>query len=145
MSFRPTPARTAHELGLNEDVRAERRTHRSADPLIALSRLLESARTRSGLPVLAIADPSGLLVAGAGAFPDCEELAARAPLLLDGLPANDTLPEHDGFGSGEVLRVDLDGAEVLVCGLGEPESWERALPDVVAGCERILGSPRRRR
>jgi hypothetical protein len=145
MSFRPTPARAARELGPAEGVRVERRTNRSTDPLVALSRMLESARTKSGLPVLAIADPSGLLVAGAGAFPDCEELAAHAPLLL-GEPANDTLPvPYDLFRSSEVELVHLDGGEVLVCGVGEPSSWERALPDVVAGCERILGPSRARR
>jgi hypothetical protein len=138
MSFRPTLARAAREHGPGEGVRVERRTNRSTDPLVALSRMLESARTRNGLPILAIADPSGLLVAGAGAFPDCEELAAHAPLLLDGEPANDILP------ASEVEIVHLDGGEVLVCGVGEPESWERALPDVVAGCERILGPSRSR-
>ena len=129
----------------------ERRHNRSSDALIALSRLLQSARESSGLPVIAVADPAGFLVAGAGAFVDCERLAAYAPL-LDAMPANDyttvaDLGEFDDELSrlgaeSEVFRVSFDGLTVLVCGQGDRSRCESALADVAAGCQRILGSRR---
>jgi hypothetical protein len=120
----------------------ERRKQRSSDTLVALSRLLESARVRNDLPALAVADPSGLLVAGAGAFHTCEELAAYAPLLLSP-PANDVVPTRLDVLSrrSEIWRISVDGVEVLVCGQGGERSGRiRALEDVAEGCQRILGA-----
>jgi hypothetical protein len=62
----------------------ERRRRRSSDPLVALHYQLSSARTAGDLDAIVVADPSGVVVAGAGSWPVCEELAAYAPLLADG-------------------------------------------------------------
>src|SRR5215210_1120465 len=119
----------------------ERRTHRSADALAALSRLLDGARRRSGLDALAVADETGILVAGAGAFRACEQLAAEAPF-LDGpsAPANDTVPTRlDVLTRRSVaLRVSVDGIGVLVCGRGASAMPGQTLTDVARGCVRIL-------
>ena len=61
----------------------ERRRHRSADPLVALHYQLTSARSRAEMDTIVVADASGLVVAGAGSWPVCEELAAYAPLLAE--------------------------------------------------------------
>ncbi|HMJ09981.1 MAG TPA: hypothetical protein VK524_01180 [Polyangiaceae bacterium] len=122
----------------------ERRKQRSSDTLVALSRLLESARVKNDVPALAVADPSGLLVAGAGAFQACEELAAHAPLLLSP-PANDVVPTRLDVLSrrSEIWRISVDGVEVLVCGEGgERTRRTRALEDIASGCQRILGARR---
>ena len=124
----------------------ERRKQRSSDTLVALSRLLESARVRNDLPALAVADPSGLLVAGAGAFHACEELAAFAPLLLSP-PANDVVPTRLDVLSrrSEIWRISVDGVEVLLWGRAASAAGaERALEDVAQGCQRILGTRRPR-
>jgi hypothetical protein len=124
--------------------RVERRTSRSSDPLIALSRLLESTRARARLPALAVADSSGLLVAGAGAYQDCEELAAYAPLLMDTAVANDAVePTLEALSTtSSVRRVAVEDLEVLVCGRGDPAGRERALPELALGCQRILRTRR---
>ena len=128
----------------SQTVSVERRRNRSSDALIALSHLLESARRRERLPALAIADASGLLVAGAGIFQDCEELAAQAPLLVSPATAEEGVTRRlDAFQRhSQVRRVFVNDVEVLVCGQGDGAGCDRALPDVVAGCQRILGTRR---
>jgi len=104
--------------------RTERRKKRSNDPLTALCRLLEAARAREGLEALALADESGLLVAGAGHFSKCELLAAEAPLL---------------FARRKPVReVLVDGMRVLLS--AEPLR-PRIFESLAPGCQRILGKP----
>ncbi|HVY47147.1 MAG TPA: hypothetical protein VHB21_14770, partial [Minicystis sp.] len=59
----------------------ERRRRRSHDPVTALHYQLAFTRSEAGLDAVVLVDESGCLVAGAGAWPACEELAAYAPLL----------------------------------------------------------------
>ncbi len=122
----------------------ERRGERSPDSLVALSRLLEAVRKRSRLDVLAVADESGTLVAGAGAYRACEELAAFGAVLV-GAAANDVVPcRIDVIARRtEVRRLTIDGMDVLLCGQGEAAPRERALAIAAAGCERILTRRRR--
>ncbi len=122
--------------------RPERRVSRSSDPLTALSRLLDRARRETRIEAVAVADPSGLLVAGAGAAEACDELAAVAPLIARGSsPANDVVPNRLDVLSRrlEVRRVRIDGVEVLLSCQGEREGRELALERAAAGCQRILG------
>ena len=58
----------------------ERRKQRSADPLVALHYQLAQSRSRSAVEAIVLADTSGVVVAGAGSWVICEELAAYAPL-----------------------------------------------------------------
>ena len=114
----------------------DRRHARSENTLLALTRLLESARRSAELEAVAIGDAAGLLVAGAGAAELCDELAAIAPL---GHPAdNDTLPTWlDALRrQTEVRRLAVDGLEVLISGRGG--NLGLVLNDVAAGCTRIL-------
>jgi len=120
--------------------RGERRQARSANALIALSRLLEGSLRIGGLDAVAVADPTGCLVAGAGAFQACETLAAWAP--LGSSPANDIVPTRlDVLArKSEVRRLSIDGVEVLICaGGGEDPARKQALDHAAAGCARILG------
>lgn len=106
----------------SERPRTERRRQRSNDPLTALHRLLEAARTREGLKALAVADESGLLVAGAGHFARCELLAAEAPL--------------QASAKQSVKEVWVDGVRVLLS--AEPGK-PRIFGSLAEGCQRILG------
>ncbi len=56
----------------------DRRRRRSEDPITALHYQLSFARAEAELEALVLVDDSGCLVAGAGAWPLCEELAAYA-------------------------------------------------------------------
>jgi hypothetical protein len=119
---------------------AERRVDRSDDALTALTRLLESARRDTALDAVAVADESGLLVAGSGAAELCDELAAIAPLARE--PANDTIPSRlDVLGrSAGVRRLTVDGVEIFVSGRGGDLS--EGLARIAAGCSRILSRAR---
>ncbi len=116
---------------------------------MALGRLLDGSRRAGKLEAVAVADASGCLVAGSGAFRSCEELAALAPLVLPErrLPAaNDVVPDRlDVLARRiEVRRLTIDGVEVLVCGSGsDAEALGSALDHAASGSKRILGEPTR--
>src|SRR5258708_7737843 len=59
----------------------DRRRQRSDDPLVALHYQLTHARRDGRLEAVVVADDWGVVLAGAGAWAACEELAAYAPLL----------------------------------------------------------------
>jgi hypothetical protein len=131
---------------------SDRRRRRSADPLVALHYQLSETRSRGELDAIVVADTSGVVVAGAGSWPICEELAAYAPLLADGTWAS----MSDSVSSRvETLRRDVEiralmigGQEVLLCarrhkrteGSGAGEGVERDLDQAIAGISRILES-----
>jgi hypothetical protein len=131
---------------------AERRRRRSADPLVALHYQLSETRSRGELDAIVIADASGVVVAGSGSWPVCEELAAYAPLLAEGSwgSMTDTVSSRV-----ELLRRDVEirslsvgGQEVLLCarrmhrgvGRAPAEGVERDLDQAAAGISRILES-----
>jgi hypothetical protein len=99
----------------------ERRRKRSVDPLIALHYQLAYARQDGRLDAIVVADASGVMVAGAGAWAACEELAAYAPLLaeqpdvMNPTTASrvESLRRHV-----DVKRMMVDGQEVLLCARG---------------------------
>jgi hypothetical protein len=102
-------------------MKEERRQKRSVDPLVALHYQLSYARQDGKLEAIVVADGSGVMVAGAGAWAICEELAAYAPLLADGPDAmsSSTASRVDGLRRQvDVKRVEVDGQEVLLCARG---------------------------
>jgi hypothetical protein len=132
----------------------ERRKKRSNDPLVALHYQLTNARREGGLDAMVVADDSGIIVAGAGAWAICEELAAYAPLLAQGVWSEPGLGA-DGPGHGrehrhgagrlaelrtdvDVQPVNVDGQTLLLCARG---GWMRAkaVENAVGGVARILG------
>ena len=119
----------------------DRREARSEDPLIALSRLFETARRRAGLDAIVLADDMGLAIAGAGPCLICDDLAARAAVAISARPANDTVPcRLDVLARAmEVRRLRIDGIEVLFCAQGDGPASGTELARAVSGCQRILG------
>ncbi|MFT3769188.1 MAG: hypothetical protein QM820_27430 [Minicystis sp.] len=119
----------------------DRRRRRSDDPITALHYQLAHTRAEAGLDAVVLVDDSGCLVAGAGAWPACEELAAYAPLL-----ANRAAIGSAAVGSRiraletEVLvhTLVIDGSEVVVCGRGGDGSRGDLIAQAAAGCRRIL-------
>lgn len=120
----------------------ERRAGRPSQPDEALARLLEGARRDGNFEALALADEAGILVAGAGAYRACEEIAAFAPIWARSEAANDTIPTRlDVIARRtEIRRLCIDGIQVLLCGQGGTRD---ALSRAAAGCARILGRPGR--
>lgn len=129
---------------------SERRIRRSSDPLIALHYQLSSARTRGDLDAIVVADPSGVVVAGAGSWPVCEELAAYAPLLADAAWASMTSQVSSRVEAlrpeVEVRSVSVGDQEVLLCtrhkrrssGTAVSEASPCDLDDAARGVSRIL-------
>lgn len=120
---------------------ADRRRRRSDDPITALHYQLSHVRAESSLDAVVLVDDTGCLVAGAGAWPACEELAAYAPLLAN----------RDAVGSAavgsriasltpevEVHTLSLGGAEAVLCGRGGDASRAASIARAAAGCRRIL-------
>jgi hypothetical protein len=119
----------------------ERRHRRSDDPVTALHYQLASTRAEGALEALVLVDDRGCLVAGAGAWPICEELAAYAPLLAD--PSRIARAEVGSrlaaiSANVAVRSVSIDGAEALLCGRGGGEGGRASLDRAATGCLRIL-------
>lgn len=97
----------------------ERRRRRSSDPLVALHYQLSSARTAGDLDAIVVADPSGVVIAGAGSWPVCEELAAYSPLLADGewssLSTTVSSRVEALRREVDVRTVSIGGQDVLLC------------------------------
>lgn len=134
------------ECGGADPARRERRSRARHDALEALGWLLDSARRAGKMDAVALADDSGCLVAGAGAWRACQELAAYAPLLASAAaPANDVVPTRlDVLALRfEVRRLTINGVEVLLCGRGDNPAQGAGMSHAEAGCQRILSERRR--
>lgn len=124
-----------------ESPSSERRRRRSEDPITALHYQLQATRWEADLDALVLVDESGCLVAGVGAWPVCEELAAFAPLL-----AHPTAIRDAGLGTRlaalsshvELLELSVDGGAVLLCGRGGNAKRGTSIARAAAGCRRIL-------
>ncbi len=120
----------------------DRRTRRSNDPIVALHYQLSTVRSEAGLDALVLVDDTGCLVAGAGAWPACEELAAYAPFLSRSVPgARAEVTSRASALSLEthVRPVLLDGTEAILCGRGAGgRDISGPLDRAAAGCRRIL-------
>ena len=119
----------------------DRRRKRSNDPLIALHYQLAHARAEGRFDALVVADGSGVVVAGAGAWATCEELAAYAPILAQGQwtepGLDDTSRVAELRGEVDIQPVDVDGQTVLLCARGGPRRAD-AMDRAAAGVSRIL-------
>jgi hypothetical protein len=119
----------------------ERRRQRSDDPLVALHYQLAHVRREAELDAIVVADDSGVVVAGAGAWAMCEELAAYAPMLAQGVWNEPGLDADSPLGTlradVDVTAVDVRGHSVLLCARG---GWTRtlAMTEAARGVERIL-------
>ena len=92
----------------------ERRKKRSLDPLVALHYQLSTARTEGDLETIVLADHAGTVVAGAGAWAACEEIAAYAPLFSQNEDSGDSrIAELKS--EVEVRALRISGQDVLLC------------------------------
>jgi hypothetical protein len=117
-----------------QDLAQERRTRRSNDTMTALHYQLAYARHDGGFEALVLTDSTGCLVAGAGAWPTCEMLAAYAPLMAG--PGGNELPEAKGV---ELRKMMIDGSEIYLCARGGGGARVPSITRAAAGCRRILG------
>lgn len=122
---------------MDRSVLEDRRRRRSLDPLVALHYQLSSARKEGAIDTIVVADGEGVVVAGAGSWASCEELAAFAPLIARG----EAMLGHERV---TVRSVDVGGDHVLLCTraaqateeLGEVR--QAAIERAAVGVSRIL-------
>ena len=122
---------------------SERRIRRSSDAITALHYQLAHARREAGFDALVLVDGGGALVAGAGAWPVCEELAAFTPLLARRCPRTEEVGLAVEALRGQVLfrAMEVDGAEVFLAARTDKESPSASeLLRAAAGCLRILAA-----
>jgi hypothetical protein len=119
----------------------DRRRKRSTDPLVALHYQLAHARDEGRLEAIVVADGSGVVVAGAGAWAVCEELAAYAPLLVQGVWHEPGLGAESRVAElrtqVDVQPVLVDGQTVLLCARGGGKRAP-AMDRAAKGVARIL-------
>ena len=108
---------------------------------MALHYQLSSTRSLGGLDAVVLVDDSGCLVAGAGAWPACEELAAYAPLLEDPsrIVRRTVSARIEQLSHTTATRVvDIDGAEVVLSCRGGAADRAMFLDLAADGVRRIL-------
>ncbi len=120
----------------------ERRRKRSDDVVMALHYQLATARAEAGLEALVLVDDRGSLLAAAGAWAPCEELAAFAPLLAR--------PEDAQRGAvvGRLSTLARETTSIAIDSLGVPlllsarggGAGHDAMLRVAAACVRILAA-----
>jgi hypothetical protein len=111
----------------------ERRRNQHRDTHASLCGLLDAARRDSGLAAVAVADMSGLLVAGSGAALLCEELAALAPVGV----SEQRLAALGFRGDRPKVKVlSIGGDTVAISALGAAS--EHDYLRISDGCRRIL-------
>jgi hypothetical protein len=116
----------------------ERRSRRSDDPLVALHYQLAQAREVTACDVMVLAEPSGLVVAGAGSWPACEELAAYAPFLASECALGALSTRVDALRREvEVLSLEVDGQPMYLCARGGTTTRE-SMQQTAEGVARIL-------
>jgi len=115
----------------------DRRRRRSPDPLVALHYQLTQARRDAALDTLVVADGSGVVVAGAGSWAACEELAAFAPLMFEGAMSSDERVSIRSVNVG-IGRVLLDAKIVAGESAEAKSAREHAMKRAEQGITRIL-------
>ena len=135
LSIAPSASPTSSITQTQERIQ-ERRKQRSADPLVALHYQLAQSKSRSLAEAIVLADTAGVVVAGAGSWVICEELAAYAPLFGQpgGLPARVASLRAEC----EVREMTAGGQPMLLCAMGRSSARTRAADLASEGVVRIL-------
>lgn len=117
----------------------DRRRRRSDDPLVALHYQLSYARAEGAIDTIVVADSAGVVVAGAGSWAACEELAAYAPLFERAEAASPRIESLRGEVDVRRVRVGVD--TVIICARGaRGAAGKSAIERASAGVERILAA-----
>ncbi len=134
-------ARNTSRMSTVATAAPERRRNRSNDPLVALHYQLSQTRQEGSLDAIVVADDWGVVVAGAGSWAVCEELAAYAPILAQAgrneLGLRDPARLAEMRDQVDVQAVAVGGQRVLLCARGG-HRHSGALDRAASGVARIL-------
>lgn len=120
----------------------ERRRRRGTTATQALQYQLAACCEDGRIEAMVVADGDGLPLASSGDTYACDEVAARMVLV------GPRIKEFNGtlLGAGtrwdvQMLKVDIDGSELLVCAVGgTAEARRRQITRGAAGAVRILAA-----
>jgi hypothetical protein len=120
----------------------ERRHARAELTTQALSYQLDACRTDGKIQAMVLADDNGMALASSGDPYACDEVAARIVLI------GSRIKEFNGtlFGGGfrwdvQMMKVDVEGGELLVCAVGgSAEQRRRQIKRGADGARRILAT-----
>lgn len=120
----------------------ERRRRRATTTTQALRYQLEACCDDGSIEAMVVADGDGLPLASSGDTYACDEVAARLVLV------GPRIREFNGtlLGAGvrwdvQMMKVDIDGSELLVCAVGgSAEQRKRQITRGAAGALRILAA-----
>lgn len=119
----------------------DRRRKRSHDPLVALHYQLAHTRREERLDAIVVADDCGIVVAAAGSWAACEELAAYAPILSRGTWSEPGARENSRMvelrSQVDIQPVTIDGSTMLLCSRSK-DGRAGAMDRAAAGVARIL-------
>lgn len=120
----------------------DRRRVRAALTTHALGHQLDACRSDGKIAAMVIADDCGMALASSGDRYACDEVAARIVLV------GQRIAEFNGtlFGGGmrwdvQMVKVDIEGSELLVCAVGgSAEQRRRQIKRGADGARRILAT-----
>jgi hypothetical protein len=121
-------------------MRTERRLRRADTVTLALSYQLDDCCRDGAIQAMVVADGDGLPLAAAGDTYACDEVAARMVHVGSRIREfNGTLLEGGMRWDVQMTKVDVDGAELLVCAVGgTPAQRKKQIARGAAGAMRIL-------
>ena len=123
-------------------MRKERRHRRAHTVTLALSYQLDDCCKDGEIEAMVVADRDGLPLAAAGDVYACDEVAARMVLVGTRISSFDgTLLGPGKQWNVQMMKVDVDGDELLVCAVGgTPAQRKRQIARGAAGAMRILAA-----
>lgn len=120
----------------------ERRLRRANTATQALRFQLQSCCEDGSIDAMVVADGDGLPLASSGDTHACDEVAARMVLVGSRIRELDcTLLDEGHTWDVQMLKIDVDGAELLVCAVGGSASArKRQIARGADGARRILAA-----
>lgn len=120
----------------------ERRHRRASETTQALRFQLLSCCEDGSIDAMVVADGDGLPLASSGDTHACDEVAARMVLVGSRIREfNGTLLNDGARWDVQMVKVDVDGEELLVCAVGgSAEARKRQIARGADGARRILAA-----
>ena len=120
----------------------ERRHRRSKYPTLALTYQLTAFCRDGQIDAMVVSDPDGLPLASSGDDYACDEVAARMMLVGSRIREfNGTLLGPGQRWDVQMVKIDIDGCELLVCAIGgSADSRRRQIARGAEGARRILAA-----
>jgi hypothetical protein len=118
----------------------ERRRRRGSTTTESLRYQLEACCQEGRLQAMVLADEDGLMLAASGDA--CDEVAAKMAVLGCRIREfNGTLLEHGRRWDVQMLKIPIEGTELLVCAVGgSVEQRKRQIARGAEGAARILAA-----